>query len=257
MTVGQKKAAQNIDYRQTEPWPFRPISGPRAHEEVVDQITFAIRAGAFKPGERLPNIEDLASLMAVSKPTIGEAVKVLSRAGVLAAHRGIGGGLTVESDNIPHAIMGLASSWRAATLTELAEARRPIEVQIALLAAERGGPAEFEVLEHSIQRLIEHADGDPGSRIYYDHLFHYSLGRAARSDLLAYYQHQILEQLYLQMRSYFDIHEDVQAVIDLHRSTLEAVQHGVPEEIVAAIDDHLKPLEEYVAAQQKVTRLTA
>ena len=32
----------------TPVWRFYPISGPRAYEEVVDQITFAIRSGAFR-----------------------------------------------------------------------------------------------------------------------------------------------------------------------------------------------------------------
>lgn len=251
MAIGQKKSMQRLDGGEAEPWPFRPISARRAHEEVVDQITFAIRAGAFKPGERLPNIEDLASMMAVSKPTIGEAVKVLSRAGVLTAHRGTGGGLTVESDNIPHAVMGLASGWHVATLVELVEARRPIEMQIALLAAKRGGSAEFDIMDQSIQRMIEHAEGDPSARFYYDHMFHYSLARAARSHLLAYYQHQILEQLFLRMRTYFKEIEDVGLVIALHKETLDALRTREPATIERAIDAHLRPLEQAVSVRQE------
>ena len=47
----------------------------------------------------------------------------------------------------------------------------------------------------SIYKLEEHAGDAHHIRLHYDHLFHYAMARAARSDLLAYYQHQILKQL--------------------------------------------------------------
>jgi GntR family transcriptional repressor for pyruvate dehydrogenase complex len=214
-------------------WAFHPISGPRAYEEVVDQITFAI---------------ELARAMKVSKPTIGEAIRVLSKAGVIMAQRGINGGLAVITDRIPDAVTGLASSWGDATPIELVEARRPIELQLALLAAERGSEEDFAMMEYSIVRLAGINRRDRFGRIHYDHLFHYSMGRAARSKLLAHYQHQILEQLFLKLRQYFEIYEKAEDVIELHRMTLAALRTRKRAPIERAIDVHLKPLEEQVAA---------
>jgi DNA-binding FadR family transcriptional regulator len=227
---------------------FHPIAGRRAHEEVVDQITFAIRSGIFGPGDKLPYVDDLARAMKVSKPTIGEAVKVLGKAGVLAAQRGINGGLLVITDKIPDAVTGLASGWSDATLLDLVEARRPIEIRLALLAAERGGDEEFATMEHSIERLAEMPRKDRLGRIHYDHLFHYSMGRAARSKLLATYQHQLLEQLSIRMRLYFESGEKVADVVALHRMTLAALRGRRPGAIERAIDEHLQPLERRVAA---------
>ena len=55
---------------------FHPISSTRAHEQVVEQIAYAILSGAYNPGERLPNIEALARLMGVSKPVVGAGPRV-------------------------------------------------------------------------------------------------------------------------------------------------------------------------------------
>jgi GntR family transcriptional repressor for pyruvate dehydrogenase complex len=234
--------------RRRRNWHFHPISGTRAHEEVVDQITFAIRSGIFGPGDKLPYVDDLARAMKVSKPTIGEAIKVLGKAGVVAAQRGINGGLVVMTDKIPDAVTGLASGWSDATLVDLVEARRPIEIRLALLAAERGGEEDFATMEYSIERLAGVPNKDRFGRIHYDHLFHYSMGRAARSKLLANYQHQLLEQLFLKMRLYFEVSEKVEDVVALHRMTLAALRTRRPAVIERAIDEHLQPLERQVAA---------
>ena len=77
-------------------WHFHPILSARAHEEVVAQITYSILSGAFSSNERLPNINALAQMMGVSKPVVGEALKVLSAAGVVRTQRGINGGLQRE-----------------------------------------------------------------------------------------------------------------------------------------------------------------
>lgn len=226
-------------------WSFYPISGPRAYEEVVDQITFAIRAGAFKPGDRLPLVEELAQTMQVSKPTIGEAIKVLSRAGVLVAQRGASGGLTVVSDNIPEAlIMRRASGWREATLKELVEARRPIEMQIVMLAAERATEEDHAALRYAIEKLKEQGHLGGMRRMYYENLFHYNLGRAARSGLLAFYQHQILEQLALLLRDFFTRTVDISVTVHLHQRTLDALIRGDRKALERITDEHLGVLEE-------------
>ena len=226
-------------------WNFYPISGPRAFEEVVDQITFAIRSGAFKPGDRLPLVEELAQTMRVSKPTIGEAIKVLSRAGVLVAQRGASGGLTVVSDNIPEAlVMRRPTGWREATLKELVEARRPIEMQIVMLAAERATQEDYAALDYAIEQLKAQGKLEGMRRMYYENLFHYNLGRAARSELLAFHQHQIIEQLTLQLRDYFARTIDVSVTVHYHGRTLEALKRKDIKALEKITDEHLGMLED-------------
>ncbi len=228
-------------------WHFHPIANPRAHEEVVEQITFAILSGAFGSGERLPNVEALARTMGVSKPVIGEALKVLTKAGVVKAQRGIHGGLSVDNVDVPDSVLTITAPLSHFEVREIVEARRPVELQVALLAGERATETDFAAMQVCIDRLREHRNSDLSNRIRFDHLFHYTIGRTARSRALALYQHQILENLYVRMGPYFAEIEEVDSVIRLHEMTLDAIRTRDPAAIAEAIDVHLTPLEKVIA----------
>lgn len=219
---------------------FRPIAGLRAHEEVVDQIAFAIRSGAYRVGDRLPLVEELAKGMNVSKPTVGEALRALSRDGVVKTQRGANGGVTVISDNIPRTIPGVAEGTRETGLRELVEARRAVEMEIARLAAKRATEDDFQYMEEAVDGLAAHRSGDRATRLHYDYLFHYAMGRAARSDLLAYYQHQILDEMVKAMEEYLAEEEDPDEVVKLHKRTLGELRRGDQARIDKVMEEHLR-----------------
>lgn len=230
-------------------WHFHPILNMRAHEEVVEQVTFAILSGAFKPGDRLPNIEAMSKLMGVSKPVVGEALKVLASAGVVRALRGIHGGVVVETNEVPERILAITGPLRHINLSEIVEARRPVELQLAIQAAARATPEDFMAMEACIERLRTHRRSKLAVRIRFDHQFHYTIGRAARSAALSLYQHQILEHIFVRMKDYFADIEDVDSVIELHEDTLAALRTGDVAEITRAVDVHLRPLEDALAGR--------
>jgi len=211
----------------------------------VDQLTFAIRSGHFAPGDRLPNIAQLATTMEVSKPTIGLAIRSLAGAGVLRVLRGATGGVVVNSSNIPVTLLRLAGDWQQVALSELLEARRPIEMTLALLAGERASEEDFRRLRSAVQDL-ERARQTKNQYAWLraDHLFHYSLGRAARSELLAYYQHQILERLAKLLNYYEEQYRNIDDVIGTHRRTLLALESRDPRAIRRAMEEHLGGLED-------------
>ncbi|MDQ6434840.1 FCD domain-containing protein [Mesorhizobium sp. LHD-90] len=226
--------------------PFHPIPSTRAHEQVVEQIAFAILSGAYNPGERLPNIEALARLMRVSKPVVGAALKVLAGASVVRAIRGVGGGLVVETNEVPEHILAMSGPLGHVDLAGIVEARRPVEMQIAQLAARRARPEDFAAMEEAIERLRDHREGELSMMIRLDHQFHYIMGRAARSSALALYQHQVLEHLFVRMRGYFSNPRAAGAIVRVHEDTLAALRSRDPTEITRAMDQHMRPLEEMV-----------
>jgi GntR family transcriptional repressor for pyruvate dehydrogenase complex len=229
--------------------PFHEITGSRAFEEVIDQITFAIRAGRYRPGERLPTMAHLAQALHVSKPTVGIAIKALGDAGVVRADRGAMGGITVVTADVPVTLMRLSTGWRSPALRELLEARRPIEMQIALLAGARATASDLTTLRGGVDELARLAPGgDRLSILRADHLFHYALGQAARSEMLAYYQHQILEYLAKALDDYEDQYQDIASVLETHRQTLAAIESRDPERIRDAMEVHLGGLERSASA---------
>lgn len=233
---------------------FTPIVGARAHEEVVDQITFAIRSGGFRPGQKLPSIEDLAAQLNVSKPVVGEALRVLAQEGLVETRRGVNGGAIVLSDSIPRTLIRISAGNREAGLRELLEARRAVEMEIARLAAARASEEDFERMQESIDRFASFisdraGDSDPVQQLYLDYLFHYAMGHAARSDLLAYYQHQVLQQLVIAIQDYLITKQDPLVVVELHKRTLKALRTRQPDLVDQAMDEDLRLVEDVAELQ--------
>jgi GntR family transcriptional regulator, transcriptional repressor for pyruvate dehydrogenase complex len=229
---------------------FRPIVGARAFAEVVDQLTYAVRSGHLAVGDRLPTIDELARQMQVSKPTVGEEIKVLADAKVLRVQRGAMGGVDVISQNVPTDALRLSSQRRALRYSELVEARRAIEFELAQLACKRATENDLDELAGHV-RLLEHAKA--GSRDWErGHLlFHYAIGFAAHSELLCYYHHEVLEEMTVFFGSFPPRYADRDTGIRLHTETLEALRSRDPLRVADAMAHHLEDLEEVAASLER------
>ena len=226
--------------------PFYPISGPRAAEAVVDEIAVAIRSGIYRPGDRLPTILELAAAMGVSKPTVGEAIRILAREGVVRAYRGATGGTIVESSDVPVTLLRVPGSGHEISLAELLEARRVIEMELALLAGLRATDADLAAMRQAIDGLVAAIDaGDWRAVLQADHLFHYTMARAARSGMLAFSQHQILVRLADLFDGY--VQHDITETVTTHRATLAAIQGRDPTRIREVMHRHIGVLEAHAA----------
>jgi DNA-binding GntR family transcriptional regulator len=78
---------------------------------VADALRAEIAAGRLKPGARLANEVALAKALAISRPTLREAIRVLGRDGLLRIRRGIGTFVAEE----PRVIWGRLDSMRSMT----------------------------------------------------------------------------------------------------------------------------------------------
>lgn len=223
--------------------PFHPISGPKASAEVVDQITHAISSGRFLPGSRLPNIDELARLMSVSRPTVGDALRALAKAGVIETRRGNTGGVLVNSSFVPPRLLGLAFRRGAHTLSALVEARRPVEMELALLAGRRATDQDFTDLRKAVE-MLKASVGDPRRWVQTNNLFHYTVGRAARSPMLSQFQHEVIQEMTVVLDGWnAEYYSGPDRVIAMHQQTLEALQSRDPDQIRKAMADHLNDAE--------------
>ena len=126
-----------------------------ASEEVAEAIRASMFAEALQPGDRLGREEDLAQRFGVSRPTLREALRLLSSAHLIRATKGPGGGIFVAAT--PEQGIGLsvtdsvASMLSAASIDidELIETRMLLEIPLAGLAAQRATEADVAGL-HAI-----------------------------------------------------------------------------------------------------------
>jgi len=229
---------------------FRPIIASHASEEVVDQLSHVVHMGVYEVGDRLPSVKELARMMEVSRPTVAEAVRVLERAGVLRVKRGAAGGIVVASSVIPPSILRLSSRRLARDLREVVEARRPVEVQLARLAARRADDEDFADLR-SVLRLEEEALGAFAAWTFGNVKFHYTIGRAAKSDVLHHLQGELNKELAMFLEAFTprDFKEP-EITLQEHRDILAAIEAHDEEAAVAAMDLHLKEVEEVAVAER-------
>ncbi|MDA7440152.1 GntR family transcriptional regulator, partial [Planktomarina temperata] len=68
--------------------PFQRIDSEKLSKSVVRQVEQLILRGILRPGERLPSERELAEKLAVSRPSLREALSELQQAGLLTARAG-------------------------------------------------------------------------------------------------------------------------------------------------------------------------
>jgi len=239
---------------------FDPVRTRRTFEEAAEQIAEKVRAGVLRVGEKLPGERTLAAQMEISRPTLREAVKVLVDAGVLEVRRGPGGGMYVATDVVPTDLVRHSASLRLAEIAAVLEARRLLEPQVALLAAERAGEEDFEAMERSIEAMRRIVDGGWHQRhedrfLQLDVQFHLALARAAGNPTVE----TLIRILFRQLEIARDMAMHVPLVpewtIGIHERTLAVLRSGEADEIEAVMDEHLGQLERtYEGKPDRVVR---
>lgn len=121
--------------------------------EVLQQLSDQITTGAFGRDGALPPEGSLAAAFGVSRTVIREAMRTLRAQGLVEVSQGKPPRVKPADPQATIASLTLLLRRSEGTLLHLIEARRPLESEIALLAAERAGPADFDRLQETIDRL--------------------------------------------------------------------------------------------------------
>jgi DNA-binding FadR family transcriptional regulator len=227
---------------------FEPIGPRRAFEGAVEQIAQRIRHGDLVEGDRLPSERALAEAMRISRPTLREAVKVLSRAGVLEVRPGAAGGIFVASGYVPIELLRLESDERMGEVAGVLEARRLLEPQVALFASRHARAADFERMQLTIEahkqllrtgQALERED----RFLQLDMQFHVRMAEATGNPTVVGLMRSLLRRLEIGRDLALRQPPIPEWVVEIHERTLAALRGGSPEEIAAVMDEHLSGME--------------
>lgn len=225
-----------------------PIGPRRAFEGAVEQIAQRIRHGDLAAGDRLPSERELAEALRISRPTLREAVKVLSKAGVLAVRPGATGGTFVASDYVPIELLRAESDVRLGEVGGVLEARRLLEPQVAHLAARSAQEQDFERLQATIDAHKGlFAQGDVLERedrfLQLDTQFHLRIAAGTRNPTVVGLMRSLLRQLEIGRDLALRQPPIPEWVIDVHERTLSAIRSGDAAAIDTVMDEHLAAME--------------
>jgi DNA-binding FadR family transcriptional regulator len=160
-----------------------------APQQIAEQIRQAIRGGRLAAGERLPSEQELAEEFGVSRPTVREAMRILSAAQLVQAVRGASGGTFVAlpaPDAVAETLGETIELWFQAGSTsagEVDQARAWIERGCVRLAAEHRTEEDLAAIEGAVEAARDPAI-DTDLFLALDLEFHVGIGRAAHNAVL-------------------------------------------------------------------------
>ncbi len=218
---------------------FHPVETKRTFEAVLEQIVERIRDGHFREGDPLPGERRLAAALAVSRPTVREAIRILVEAGVLEVS---GNATVVRSVWIPDELLEQQTELRAGEILDVLEARRLMEPAVARLAALRARGEDFAAMRESIE-LMRQNRHDPQRFLQADMLFHRAIARATRNATLEPLMQRLFQRLAVARDMAARTELDVEWAIDIHERTLAAIESRDSDRVDAAMDEHMSYLE--------------
>ena len=220
---------------------------------VVNSIKELLLTKRVLPGDRLPSEAELCKLLAVSRGSVREAMKVLSALGIVDIKRGDGTYIATGSGKVvfdPLLFSLIVSQPRFAELKEL---RVILEKNVARLAVLNATPEDLRCLRNCVERtqsLKARASKNYDELLSLDLEFHDVLGRASKNTPL--------QTIYSFVMQYFKpyIEQSLRKQKDFsresaeaHTQILEAVEQRNPARAEAAVEESNEIWESLVLQQ--------
>ena len=199
--MGRKVADMNRqmeDLADTSPSELGRLSGidrRSAIDAVRLRIGMAISLGLLKPGDRLPDQEDVALGLSVSPITARRALASLAEHGVVVRRRGRGGG-TFVADEPPQGVLSelCASPAESRAVNRMVDRRLLFECTVTHYAAVHATAEQLDDLERLTYDMAESKDWSEYHKA--DEQFHQLVGTASGLGTAVEEYYETLAQLY-------------------------------------------------------------
>lgn len=169
---------------------FEPVLRQSLSDDIAQRITQLIQTERHEPGARLPAISQMARQFGVGSPTLREALKKLETVGVVEIRHGSGVYVGKSPDSLLITNPVLDAPPTKKLLVDLIEARIPIELQTAALAAQNATAAHLDEM-HRLLTRAGRSFGDAALLNQVNLAFHRQIALASGNVVM----HQILEVL--------------------------------------------------------------
>ena len=218
----------------TERPTLAPVQTDNLTDRVFEQIRSAITTKVFPPGARLTEAQ-LAEDLNVSKTPVREAFVRLREIGLIEPD-GRRGGRVVQPTR--------------ATIAEMYEVREALEVQAALLAAERAdAPAKAQIAEAAALSLAGAEAEDRAAFAAADIAFHEAIASSTQNDRLAVLVGNSLDLIAAVRRRDFEHVEASKTCAEAHVAVADAIARGDASAAADHMRTHVRHVRDMVLAQ--------
>jgi DNA-binding FadR family transcriptional regulator len=237
--------------------PLQPLEPKRLYRQIAEQLRALIEAGEFAIGRRLPAERDLAVQLAVSRPSVREALIALEVEGWVEVRGGSG---VYVLKNKPPMKNNMATQHDEWGPLELIMARGLIEGEAAAMAATHASKEQIATMADALtkMKLALKKGKDP---LAGDELFHQavaqSCGNEVLRDTVSRYWQARRSPLYLRLADYFERPASWRAVITEHSAVLRAIKDRNPSAAREAMQSHMTKALTRFSASWKQANLPA
>jgi GntR family transcriptional regulator, transcriptional repressor for pyruvate dehydrogenase complex len=204
---------------------FEPLLRQSLSDDIAHRIRQLIQAEGHQAGARLPAITQMARQLGVGAPTLREALKKLETVGVVEIRHGSGVYVGRSPDSLLITNPVLDAPPTKKLLVDLIEARIPIELQTAALAARHATAEHLEEMDNLLTRA-GHSFGDAALLNQVNLSFHRQIALASGNVVM----HQILDVLSSLFR------QEQRLILSIHGRQED--DHHEHVEIYDALRDH-------------------
>jgi GntR family transcriptional repressor for pyruvate dehydrogenase complex len=213
--------------------------------QTVDLLERQIMNGTFSPAAPLPSQGRLCNDLGVSRSVIREAMRVLQSRGLIEVSQGSRPRVVPARPDVVMASFRTFLQRAEISLMHLLELRRPLEVEIATLAARHITPEQLADLHAAVAELA--AASDREAQVDADTRFHRILAEATGNPLFGLILDVLAQQLRESRRQTL-AHSGVAMALGYHRRILAAVEAGDTEaarrEMIGHVEQTQRDLEE-------------
>jgi GntR family transcriptional regulator, transcriptional repressor for pyruvate dehydrogenase complex len=209
----------------------------------------------LQPGDRLGREEDLARTFGVSRPTLREALRLLSSAHLVRATKGPGGGIFVAAtpeQGIGRSVTDSIASMLSAEsidLEELIETRMLLEIPLAGLAAQRATEEDVAALHEVLDEAGESTQGEVFRGL--DRRLHGLIAQIAGNRLARAFTDWIGAVLQPPLQLLIEPAVVDAVVVEQHRDIVRAIERGDPTAAERAMREHLVYLQDLLSAVRR------
>lgn len=217
---------------------------PLLSENLVDEVVGRLRAhivgGKLPPNSLLPSEGKLAESFRVSRTVVREAMRILQAQGLVVLSQGRRAAVKRADPEAAIASLDALLSRSDSSLEHLTEARLPIEIEIAGLAAERATPDQLAALEEANHDLEQACDLEQA--VDADVRFHRLLAEATGNPIFVLIL-ETIAQLLRESRRRTIKSGGKQLALDEHRKILATVSTGDRKAAREAMQFHMQLIE--------------
>jgi GntR family transcriptional repressor for pyruvate dehydrogenase complex len=224
----------------------QPIERRKVYELIAEHLQGQIVGRLLKPGDPLPTERELSESYRVGRSSVREALRMLESRGLIRSS-GSGAFSVAEYGNVLSRSLHFLLALEGATLLELYEVRKVMEVEAAGLAA---GRRTDEDLAH-MAAAIDDMEGGLSAQDRYigaDLRFHLAVAQATRNRMVLRMMDAVRDLLHRALASIYLIPGSPQRSIMQHRGILAAIAAGDAEAARERMREHLLRVERDIRA---------